>query len=125
MNGLYLTVVFFLGSTYSCVAIAVERYLGICFSQSTWNVRKSRYYVVLKNYSSKKTVLIINGLYLTVVFFLGSTYSCVAIAVERYLGICFSQSSWNVRKSRYYVVAICMTTIIIDGPRYYTRVHYS
>ena len=62
-----------------------------------------------------------NGLYLTVVFFLGSTYSCVAIAVERYLGICFSQSSWNVRKSRYYVVAICMTTIIIDGPRYYTK----
>ena len=56
----------------------------------------------------------------SVLFFTGSTYSCVAIAIERYLGICFSQSNWNIRRSCYYVMVILVATVVIDGPRYFT-----
>ncbi len=50
--------------------------------------------------------------------FSGSTYTCIAIALERYLGICYSQSDFVIRKSRYYICAILLLATFIDFPRF-------
>jgi len=48
----------------------------------------------------------------------GSTYTCLAIALERYLGICHAQSDFVIRRSRYYVICILIAAIIVDSPRF-------
>ena len=48
----------------------------------------------------------------------GSTYVCVAIAVERYLGICHRNSTFH-RKFRYYLIGIVLLTIGIECPRFF------
>ena len=49
--------------------------------------------------------------------FPGSTYTCIAIALERYLGICHGQSDFVIRKSRYYICAILLLALLVDSPR--------
>ena len=53
--------------------------------------------------------------------FSASTYTCLAIALERYLGICSAQSdnSFVVRKARYYVIGILVISTVIDLPRFF------
>ena len=54
----------------------------------------------------------------------GSTYLCVAIAAERYLGICHRNSQLH-RKFRYYLLGILVLTICIESPRFFeVEVHY-
>ena len=48
----------------------------------------------------------------------GSTYLCVAIAAERYLGIC-RRNSFLDRKCRYYILGILVLTITIESPRFF------
>lgn len=54
--------------------------------------------------------------------FLASTYTCLAIAVERYVGICKAQSSesgFQVKKARYYIMAILIISAVVDVPRFF------
>ena len=53
-----------------------------------------------------------------IILLTGSSYSCVAIALERYLGICFSHLNWHVRKSRFYILGIFLIVAFVDTPRY-------
>ncbi|XP_040583670.1 FMRFamide receptor [Lepeophtheirus salmonis] len=48
----------------------------------------------------------------------GSTYTCIAIAFERFLGICYAHSDIP-RHSRYYIIAITCISLIIDFPRFF------
>ncbi len=41
----------------------------------------------------------------------------MAIALERFLGICHAQSDFLIRKSRYYICAIIVVAVVIDFPR--------
>ncbi len=43
----------------------------------------------------------------------------MAIALERYLGICHSQSDFLIRRSRYYICAIAVVCLLIDMPRFF------
>ena len=48
----------------------------------------------------------------------GSTYSCVAISIERYLGICHRNIKIH-RKFRFYVVSILFLVFAIETPRFF------
>ena len=48
----------------------------------------------------------------------GSTYSCVAISIERYLGICHRNIKIH-RKFRFYVVSILFLVFAIESPRFF------
>ena len=48
----------------------------------------------------------------------GSTYSCVLIAFERYLGICHPNTSSRFRNLRYYLVTLVLACFLIDFPRF-------
>ena len=48
----------------------------------------------------------------------GSTYLCVAISIERYLGICHRNIKIH-RKFRFYLLAIVVLTVIIESPRFF------
>lgn len=48
----------------------------------------------------------------------GSTYMCVAISVERYLGICHRTIKLH-RKFRFYLVGIVFLTFAIESPRFF------
>lgn len=52
-------------------------------------------------------------------YFSGSTYLCVLIAFERYLGICHSNGSGQFRKLRYYMIVLALMCIAIDSPRFF------
>ena len=55
-------------------------------------------------------------------FFSASTYTCLAIAIERYIGICRgvqSNSTIGVKKARYYITAILIMSAIVDLPRFF------
>ena len=55
--------------------------------------------------------------------FLASTYTCLAIAVERYIGICrvatHSNSSACMKKFRYYIISILAISAIVDLPKFF------
>ena len=42
----------------------------------------------------------------------------MAIALERYLGICYAQSDFVIRRSRYYICSVCVVSLIVDLPRF-------
>ena len=48
----------------------------------------------------------------------GSTYLCVAISIERYLGICHRNIKLH-RKFRFYLIAIIFLTLAIESPRFF------
>ena len=50
-----------------------------------------------------------------------STYTCLAIALERFLGICRAQygNTLVVRKARYYIFGILFITLIVDASRFF------
>ena len=48
----------------------------------------------------------------------GSTYLCVAISLERYLGICHRTIKLH-RKFRFYLIAIIILTFTIESPRFF------
>ena len=48
----------------------------------------------------------------------GSSYTCLAISLERYMGICYPNTSSRFRKLRYYSVAIVLACFLIDAPRF-------
>ena len=52
-----------------------------------------------------------------------STYTCLAIAVERYIGICRGATQSNsqicVKKARYYIFAILVISAVVDLPRFF------
>ena len=50
----------------------------------------------------------------------GSTYTCLAIALERFLGICHahSNSDFLIRRSRFYIGGILLVALLIDSPRF-------
>ena len=48
----------------------------------------------------------------------GSTYLCVAISVERYLGICHRNIKLH-RKFRFYLIGIIFLTLAIESPRFF------
>ena len=48
----------------------------------------------------------------------GSTYLCVAIAAERYLGICHRTIQIH-RKFRFYLIGIIVWTLVIEFPRFF------
>ena len=48
----------------------------------------------------------------------GSTYLCVAIAIERYLGICHRSIQIH-RKFRFYLIGIIVLTLLIEFPRFF------
>ena len=50
---------------------------------------------------------------------LGSSYSALAIAAERYFGICHPNTDSCYRKLRFYVVAILSACLVIDLPRFF------
>ncbi len=49
----------------------------------------------------------------------GSTYACLSIAAERFLGICYPTADAWYRKFRFYVIAIFGACILIDAPRFF------
>ena len=49
----------------------------------------------------------------------GSTYTCIAIALERYLGIVHTHSEGLGRRARYYIIAILIVSAAIDIPRFF------
>jgi hypothetical protein len=49
----------------------------------------------------------------------GSTYTCIAIALERYLGIVHTHSEGLGRRARYYIIAILFVSAAIDIPRFF------
>ena len=51
--------------------------------------------------------------------FSGSSYTCLAISLERYMGICYPNTSNRFRKLRYYSVAIVLACLLIDTPRFF------
>ena len=48
----------------------------------------------------------------------GSTYLCVAISIERYLGICHRNIKIH-RKFRFYLIGILFLTFAIESPRFF------
>ena len=56
-------------------------------------------------------------------YFSASTYTCLAIAVERYIGICRGATQSNsqicVKKARYYIFAILVISAVVDLPRFF------
>ena len=49
----------------------------------------------------------------------GSTYTCIAIALERYLGIVHTHTEGLGRRARYYIIAILVVSAAIDIPRFF------
>jgi hypothetical protein len=47
----------------------------------------------------------------------GSTYTCIAIAFERYLGIVHTHAEGLGRRARYYIITILFVSAAIDIPR--------
>lgn len=66
------------------------------------------------NYLFPKCIYPISGFAMT-----GSTYACVCIAVERYLGICHSSLSSRYRKLRVYLIVLTCLCLAIDSPRFF------
>ena len=49
----------------------------------------------------------------------GSTYSCLSIALERFLGICYPNMDPKWRKFRFYAIFIFAACVLIDAPRFF------
>ncbi|TRY77850.1 hypothetical protein TCAL_06148 [Tigriopus californicus] len=82
---------------------------GIFFVQRVFMFKSEIYNLLLP-----KVIYPLGGIAMT-----GSTYTCIAIALERYLGICHSQSDFLIRRSRYYICTIVLISIIVDAPRFF------
>jgi hypothetical protein len=54
----------------------------------------------------------------------GSTYMCVAISIERYLGICHRTIKLH-RKFRFYLIGILFLTFAIESPRFFELTSYT
>ena len=71
-----------------------------------------------RNYTTEQKMTDISYFY-----FLASTYTCLAIAVERYIGICRGATQSNsqicVKKARYYIFAILVISAVVDLPRFF------
>ena len=65
------------------------------------------------NYLFPKCIYPISGFAMT-----GSTYSCVLIAFERYLGICHPNTGSRFRNLKYYLIILAMACFLIDFPRF-------
>ena len=65
------------------------------------------------NYLFPKCIYPISGFAMT-----GSTYSCVLVAFERYLGICHPNTGSRFRNLKYYLIILAMACFLIDFPRF-------
>ncbi|XP_016132581.1 cholecystokinin receptor-like [Sinocyclocheilus grahami] len=99
------TVAYFMGisvsiSTFSLVAIAIERYSAICnpLKSRAWQTRSHAYKVIAATWTWVISVSISVSI---------STFSLVAIAIERYSAICnpLKSRAWQTRSHAYKVIA--------------------
>ena len=71
-----------------------------------------------RNYTTQQKMTDISYFYSS-----ASTYTCLAIAVERYIGICRGATQSNsqicVKKARYYIFAILVISAVVDLPRFF------